>query len=199
MDLKRVKTVFSVLFLLVLGGFLFIWLNDELAFRKELKERPAPTGLHPIVEEKKNELVKKAAAIGIDILITDDFRSIEAQNNLHGQGRTKPGNIVTYAEGGESYHNYGLAIDFALLLENGDVVWDTKRDGNGNGKADWLEVADIGKELGFSWGGDWRRFKDYPHLEMNFGLSISKLQKGWRPEDVLGSEGLSNNSQLKSP
>ncbi|MFP9170447.1 M15 family metallopeptidase, partial [Enterococcus faecalis] len=22
------------------------------------------------------------------------------------------------------------------------------------------------KTLGFEWGGDWKRFKDYPHLEM---------------------------------
>lgn len=185
MDLKYAKTAFSVLFLLMLGGFLFIWLHNELEFREELEKRPAPSGLHPIVEEKKNELIEKAAAIGIDILITDDFRSIAAQDKLHDQGRSEPGQIVTHSKGGESYHNYGLAIDFALRLPDGNVVWDTKRDDNGNGKADWLEVADIGKELGFTWGGDWRNFKDYPHLEMNFGLSISELKKGWRPEDVI--------------
>ncbi|TWT24710.1 M15 family metallopeptidase [Planomicrobium sp. CPCC 101110] len=183
--MKLAQTVFSVFFLLVLGSFLFIWLRNEVAFREELKERPAPSSLHPIVEEKKDELIEKTADIGIEILITDDFRSIDAQDNLHRQGRSEPGRIVTYAEGGESYHNYGLAIDFALRLPDGGVVWDIKRDGNGNGKADWLEVADIAKELGFSWGGDWRNFKDYPHLEMNFGLSIEDLQKGWRPEDVI--------------
>lgn len=183
--MKHAKIAFSAFFLLTLGGFLFIWLHNELEFREELKERPLPSGLHPVVEKKKNELVKKAADIGIDILITDDFRSIDAQNSLHGQGRSKPGRIVTHARGGESYHNYGLAIDFALLLANGKAVWDTERDGNGNGKADWMEVADIGKELGFAWGGDWHNFKDYPHLEMTFGLSISDLQKGWRPEDVM--------------
>ncbi|PSL40476.1 peptidoglycan L-alanyl-D-glutamate endopeptidase CwlK [Planomicrobium soli] len=183
--MKNAKTAFSVLFLLVLGSFLFIWLRSEIAFREELKERPVPSTLHPIVEEKKNELIAKAADIGIDILITDDFRSIEEQNSLHRQGRSDPGRIVTHAKGGESYHNYGLAIDFALLLPNGDVVWDINRDGNGNGKADWQEVVDIAKDLDFSWGGDWRYFKDYPHLEMSFGLSIDDLQNGWRPEDVM--------------
>ncbi len=39
-------------------------------------------------------------------------------------------------------------------------------DGNQNGKSDWLEVVEIAKTLGFEWGGDWKRFKDYPHLEM---------------------------------
>lgn len=54
-------------------------------------------------------------------------------------------------------------------------------DDNGNGKSDWLEVVDIAKELGFQWGGDWQDFKDYPHLQMNFGRSIHDLQSGESP------------------
>lgn len=183
--MKHAKTAFSVFFLLILGGFLFVWIQREMEFREELKQRPLPSGLHPIVEEKSNKLVRQAEAIGIDILITDGFRSVEAQDGLHAQGRNTAGSIVTQARGGESYHNYGLAIDFALRLENGEVVWDIERDGNRNGKRDWFEVAAIGKELGFIWGGDWQHFKDYPHLQMTFGLSISELQQGYRPEDVL--------------
>ncbi|MDN7246655.1 M15 family metallopeptidase [Planococcus shenhongbingii] len=182
--MKKFKTAFSILFLLVIGGFFFIWIQNEKEFREELQQRPAPSGLHPIVEEKSNELIAKAADIGIDIIITDGFRSADEQNGLHAKGRSTAGNVVTHARGGESYHNYGLAIDFALRLDNGKVVWDTERDDNNNGKADWFEVAAIGKELGFTWGGDWQRFKDYPHLEMTFGLSITELQQGYRPEDV---------------
>lgn len=183
--LKQAKVALSIIFLLVLGVFIFIWIQNELEFRENLTARPLPSGLHPIVEEKRDELVRQAADIGIDILITDGFRSSEEQNGLHEQGRTAPGNVVTHARGGESYHNYGLAIDFALRIGNGEVVWDLARDDNGNGERDWYEVAAIGKELGFSWGGDWQGFKDYPHLEMTFGLSISELQQGWRPEDVM--------------
>ena len=183
--MKNIKTAFSILFLLVLGGFLFIWLEKELAFREELAQRPLPSGLHPIVEEKRDLLVAQAADVGIDILITDGYRSWEEQNNLHSQGRSTSGSIVTHAEAGESYHNYGLAIDYALRLDDGSVVWDIARDDNGNGESDWFEVAAIGKSLGFDWGGDWQRFKDYPHLEMTFGLSIRELQQGWRPEDKM--------------
>lgn len=60
-------------------------------------------------------------------------------------------------------------------------MWDLKRDDNKNGKSDWMEVVAIGKELGFEWGGDWYGFKDYPHMEMDFGLSIRELQYGERP------------------
>ena len=183
--MKNTKTAFSILFLLVLGGFLFIWIEKELAFREELEKRTLPSGLHPIVEKKRDQLVAEAAEIGIDVVITDGYRSPEEQDVLHSQGRSMSGNVVTYAEAGESYHNYGLAIDYALRLDDGSVVWDITRDDNGNGESDWFEVADIGKKLGFDWGGDWQRFKDYPHLEMTFGLSIRELQQGWRPEDKI--------------
>ncbi len=183
--MNQLKSVFSVLFLLVLGGFLFIWIQKELEFREELKQRSMPSDLHPIIAEKRDRLIQLASAKGLDIIITDGFRSQDEQDELHAQGRSAPGNVVTQVQGGSSYHNYGLAIDFALRDGNGGVVWDIERDVNDNGKSDWFEVAAIGKELGFSWGGDWQRFKDYPHLEMTFGLSIRELQDGYRPEDVL--------------
>ena len=103
------------------------------------------------------------------------------QDRLYEKGRTAGGNIVTYAKGGESYHNFGLAVDFALKTAEGDVIWDMKYDRNGNSRADWMEVVNIAKELGFEWGGDWPQFKDYPHLQMDFGLSIADLQNGARP------------------
>lgn len=116
-------------------------------------------------------------------MITDGFRSVAEQNRLYEQGRTTKGNIVTNAKGGESYHNYGLAIDFALKTSSGNVIWDWQYDGNKNGKADWAEVVSIAKSLGFEWGGDWAQFKDYPHLQMDFGLTIADLQNGERPDE----------------
>ncbi|WP_281241712.1 M15 family metallopeptidase [Sediminibacillus albus] len=142
-----------------------------------------PEELHPIVERKKNKLVDQAEKQGIDVVITEGIRTIERQNELYEQGRSAEGNIVTYAKGGESYHNYGLAIDFALQNQDGNVIWDTSYDGNENGKSDWMEVVDIAKDLGFDWGGDWTRFKDFPHLQMDFGLSIYELKQGKRPDD----------------
>lgn len=85
---------------------------------------------------------------------------------------------MTNAKAGESLHNYGLAIDFALRLKDGSVIWDMEYDGNGNGKTDWMEVVEIAKDLGFQWGGDWANFPDYPHLQIDFGLSIRDLKRG---------------------
>lgn len=147
----------------------------------ENKDVPMPSKLHPTVDTAKDRLVQRAADKGIDIAITDGYRTIEEQNALYEQGRSKEGQVVTHASGGESYHNYGLAIDFALRLNNGEVIWDMEYDGNGNGKSDWMEVVAIAKDLGFDWGGDWSSFKDYPHLQMDFGYSIRELKLGDRP------------------
>ncbi|WP_373562384.1 M15 family metallopeptidase [Halobacillus litoralis] len=143
---------------------------------------PMPEALHPVVQENKVELVDRAAEKGIAVVITDGHRSVSEQDMLYEQGRSEEGSIVTYAEGGESYHNYGLAIDFAIETKDGRVVWDMNYDGNNNGTSDWMEVVEVAEDLGFTWGGDWKNFKDYPHLQMDFGLTIRELQYGKRPE-----------------
>ncbi|MGM0806809.1 MAG: M15 family metallopeptidase [Bacillota bacterium] len=166
----------SILFLAVLASIFYL---ITLEWKK--RNTPLPTELHPIVAENRDLLIQKASEKGINIVITDDFRSAAEQDRLYEQGRSREGTIVTHVEGGESYHNYGLAIDFALKLDDGSVVWELERDDNGNGQSDWMEVVGIAKDLGFEWGGDWAGFKDYPHLEMDFGLSIRELRYGERP------------------
>lgn len=47
------------------------------------------------------------------ILVLHGYRSIEEQNALYAQGRTAPGKRVTNAKGGQSAHNFGMAIDVA--------------------------------------------------------------------------------------
>lgn len=174
-------------FLLLIVVLAVLWNNGETIRQwlngPEIQNENVPvvTGLHPIVAAKEKELLSIAGRKGIRVVITEGYRSSAEQNVLYRQGRSSPGKIVTYAKGGQSYHNYGLAIDFALKKPNGDIIWDMKYDGNDNGKADWLEVVDIAKKLGFTWGGDWSDFQDYPHLQMDFGLSISDLKRGRRP------------------
>ena len=142
-------------------------------------------GLHPVVRLATEKLIELSFAAGVPIVITQGVRTIAEQDALYAQGRTKPGAIVTNARGGYSNHNYGVAVDFALLLPDGrSVSWDMKRDGDGDRSADWLEVVQTAKRLGFSWGGDWTSFKDYPHFEMTFGLSTANYRAGKRPSDA---------------
>ncbi|WP_077623853.1 peptidoglycan-binding protein [Sediminibacillus massiliensis] len=132
------------------------------------------SGIHPVVKEAAIEVIKRAYDEGIYAQISSGYRSNARQQQLYNQGRTTPGNIVTNARPGTSYHNYGLAVDYFLVSSDGSkALWTV------NNK--WKRVAAIGKSLGFEWGGDWTSFKDYPHLQMTGGLSISQLQRGARP------------------
>lgn len=140
------------------------------------------SGINPQVKEYAIELVRRAYVIGIYVQITSGYRSNAEQTKLYNQGRTTKGNIVTNAKAGQSIHNYGLAIDYVLVSEDGKTAyWDINRNMNGNQIKDWLEVANIGKSMGFQWGGDWKSFPDYPHLDMQKGLSLSQLAAGKRP------------------
>ena len=102
------------------------------------------------------------------------LRTFAEQNALYAQGRTKPGAKITNAKGGQSYHNYGLAIDIVFLVGNA-ASWDTKTDFDNDGKSDWQEVVAIFKRHGWEWGGDWK-FTDMPHFQKTLGKSIADLQ-----------------------
>jgi peptidoglycan L-alanyl-D-glutamate endopeptidase CwlK len=93
------------------------------------------------------------------------------------------GNIITNASGGKSYHNYGLAIDFAILIDkdrNGtydELGWSMVTDFNKNGTFDWQEVVKAFEDLGFEWGGRWRTFVDNPHCQKTYSYTWKELSE----------------------
>lgn len=116
--------------------------------------------LHPLVRQDAidayGEAVMKTPK-GVHPVIIQTFRSFEESDLLYQKGRTRPGPIVTNAKAGQSYHNYGLAIDFALQVD-GKIIWEVTKD--------WMTVVNIFKAHGWGWGGDWKgKLKDYPHFE----------------------------------
>jgi len=117
--------------------------------------------------------------------ITFGLRTFEEQQALYDQGRTKPGQKVTNAKPGQSYHNYGLAIDVALLIDGKELSWDTGKDWDGDKQSDWMEVVAAFKKAGFAWGGDWRTFKDMPHFEMTFGHDWRELLAKHEAKDFI--------------
>lgn len=140
--------------------------------------------LHPKLRDEALELYDEivASLTGSAICrFAYTLRTFAEQDALFAQGRSKPGKVVTNAKGGQSYHNYGLAIDIVLILDkdkNGTfetAAWDVKSDFDGDKKADWMEVVQIFKRYGFEWGGDWK-FLDLPHFQKTFGKSIYELR-----------------------
>lgn len=125
--------------------------------------------LHPAIREDAikayNEAVRDTPA-NVHPVIIQTLRTFEEQDLLYQKGRTRPGPKVTNAKAGQGFHNYGLAIDFALQVD-GKIGW--KVDDN------WMKVVNIFKKYGFTWGGDWKGFKDYPHVEKSLGYKWQDL------------------------
>lgn len=150
--------------------------------------------LHPKIRDEVKALIEMAE-LGlpniIAIAVPQGLRTIEEQNVLYEQGRTKPGPIVTNARGGSSYHNYGLAFDFCIVIDtdrNGvydETSWDIRKDNDKDGIADWLEVVKIFESAGYEWGGKWSSIKDYPHLQKTFGNTWQKLLERYNKKDFI--------------
>jgi peptidoglycan L-alanyl-D-glutamate endopeptidase CwlK len=141
--------------------------------------------LHPLIRDEVADLIDKIEISNPFVVrVVQGLRTIEEQNALFEQGRTKPGNIVTNARGGSSYHNYGLAIDFALLY-NGKLSWDLTTDFDHDNIKDWQEVVNVFKASGYEWGGEWKSLKDYPHLQKSFGYKWRQLFDKYNAKDFI--------------
>lgn len=119
------------------------------------------------------------------------LRTFKEQDDLFALGRTKlftskgkRQGVVTKAKGGQSYHNYGLAIDIVLIVDGKVASWDIKKDFDGDKKSDWREVVDIFKKHGWEWGGDWK-FVDAPHFQKTFGFKTADLLKRYNAKDFV--------------
>lgn len=139
--------------------------------------------LHPKLRTEAKKILEEASAKltgDYTLRFTHTLRTHAEQDKLYAQGRTVKGSIVTNARGGQSYHNYGLAIDICLLSKDGTKVsWDANMDSDKDGVADWLEIVAVFKKYGWEWGGNWR-FRDMPHFQKTFGQTISSLQNKYK-------------------
>ena len=111
------------------------------------------------------------------------YRSPEEQHALFLQ-RPK----VTNADSFQSMHNYGLAFDIVLL-------YDKNLDGTFESASwvideHWDKVANYFKSKGYEWGGDWKRFKDSPHFEKNFGFDWKSLKSRVDKDIVVLDNGI---------
>src|SRR5262245_59083688 len=101
---------------------------------------------------------------GRTAIITCTHRSVEEQKELYCNGRTKPGPVVTNCDGVStlSKHNSlpAKALDFAILV-NGKITWE---------EFEYVRLGKIAADMGFTWGGNWTHFKDYPHIELKGGV-----------------------------
>lgn len=143
--------------------------------------------LHPKIRQKVTEAINLANSKltgRAQVRIVQGLRTIEEQNALYAKGRTTPGPKVTNAKGGSSFHNYGLSIDFALLIDGKEISWNDVKDYDNDKQPDWMEVVNVFESLGWQWGGRWKTIVDKPHFEMTFGNSWQTLYKKYQNKDT---------------
>lgn len=155
--------------------------------------------LIPELYDRASLLQEKCEFEGVPILIYCTYRSLEAQSRLYRQGRStekieqKRDELVrewnrpdlaeilmgvgpqygqyvkTKAGPGQSYHNYGRAID-GVPLRDGECVWGDKEEQDA---ALWSLYGRMCTEIGLKWGGHWQ-WPDKPHAQLP-GLNWRKL------------------------
>ena len=154
-------------------------------FLKEAFKRGRTSETYKEVHIRAEELVKRCWAEDVFIVFTSGLRTNEEQAVLYGKGRSNyiyngkqyanPNEkIVTNAKPGDSMHNYGLALDFVTCDGFGNKI-------NYTVGPKWRRAAEIAKELGFNWGGDWKSFVDYPHIEYSNGYTVERIKVGLWP------------------
>jgi len=147
--------------------------------------------LHPEFLPVAQLLVQRLEITGSRPLIVQARRSLAEQDALYAQGRSAPGKIVTNARAGQSWHNFGLAIDLVDLGPNDsydESDWEA---------TDYKAWPKLGLGLGLAWGSMWTH-PDLPHCEWHpsYGPSDAHLllpladETGILPEKFFANRGL---------
>lgn len=98
---------------------------------------------------------------GLNVRITETYRTQERQNWLYSQGRTREGKKVTWTT--RSYHTTRRAFDICRN-EKGREYDDS--DGF------FRKCAEIAKRLGLTCGYYWTNYQDKPHIQLDIGKKV---------------------------
>ncbi len=100
-------------------------------------------------------LIALAEREGLRVLVTETVRDSEYQKMLAKKGYAAAGAVTP------SFHadHAGLAFDICKN-EKGHAYDDP---------VFFARMGELGKRVGFSWGGDWRSFPDRPHFQWDAG------------------------------
>jgi len=128
--------------------------------RSEKNIQTLAPSVQPLFREFLIKLKEYFEPLGINAVIICGTRTLAEQNALYAKGKT-----VTKARAGYSYHNLGMAIDIGLF-----------RDGK------YLQEPELYNQIGIivrefselEWGGEWKGFKDTPHVQYRLSSYLKK-------------------------
>lgn len=106
------------------------------------------------------------------VKVLSGTRTYAEQNALYAQGRTTPGDQVTKARGGQSNHNFALAIDIGIFLLDGTYLRDDTEK-----HPLYAKAVKASRHIdGLARGADWPK-PDMPHYELAHGLKMAEVRR----------------------
>lgn len=130
--------------------------------------------LHPIVQQRAERVLDDAAAEfaadGLTVGVFEGWRDLDKQTQHIASGAS------FVAEPLNSYHVWGLAVDFVFIDHLGRWTWLEKAPGQGWDK--WDRLGAIIERHGFEWGGRWKR-RDGPHAQAPDVARVASLRAGY--------------------
>jgi peptidoglycan L-alanyl-D-glutamate endopeptidase CwlK len=121
--------------------------------------------LHPAVRPLFTSFIQDAEqGLGITLRVVQGLRTFAQQDAFYAQGRTTPGQIVTKAKAGQSYHNYGLAADVVPVINLTKLDWGYN----------FSLLVPYAAKYNISWGG-YFPLPDEDHFEHKYGYDWRQL------------------------
>jgi len=152
-----------------------VTVEDSVAFAA-MDKRGKARALHPVFRERLTLLAGTLARRGMQALITDGLRTFEEQDKLFAIGRRGvPGEgKVTNARGGQSNHNYGLAVDLYPVLPDSTGAAKVFTSIPKNASVEFARafgriqnaIGDESEALGLFWGARFMGIVDTPHVQL---------------------------------
>jgi len=120
--------------------------------------------VHPTLAAKIRQMA--TSLLPVPLLVTRGLATWEEQQAIWDEGRTTPGAIVTKAQPGYSWHEFGLACDVCPLDMLGKPDWNVSH-------SDWVEILQLGLTLGLVEGACFHSIKDNPHFQLTGKLPVT--------------------------
>lgn len=136
--------------------------------------------LQPIAQQACELFLNECKKKNIPIFITETHRSQARQDYLYEQGRTRPGQIVTWTK--NSNHTSGYAWDIAVNPPHD--LYDAKI---------IAKAGEVAKELDIEWGGTWNT-PDTPHFQVSNAWVAPIVDELEMAVKVLHSKGVVNTT-----
>lgn len=122
------------------------------------RTRALLAGLDPLVQGPVLELLEGAARAGVPVALSDGRRDLSRQKAYWLLRQAGQWSLPAARPTTRAWHFLGRAVDVTAIIDGRVTRWrDVPVD-------HWAKIGNVGKALGFVWGGDWRDY-DPVHFE----------------------------------